>query len=97
MAPPNVEEVVADAEERDGLEGHDGREVGGELLVSHKVLASVFVCSRLSRDQRIVDIPSHAETDVETSLPVHAQHASPHRGFHLRSWPPQCPCRTEMG
>lgn len=31
MAPADVEEVVADAEEGDGLEGDDGAEVGGEL------------------------------------------------------------------
>lgn len=31
MAPPDVEEVVAYAEEDDGLEGEDGGEVGGEL------------------------------------------------------------------
>jgi hypothetical protein len=31
VAPAYVKEVVADAEERDGLEGDDGAEVGGEL------------------------------------------------------------------
>ena len=31
VAPPDVEEVVAYAEEDDGLEGEDGGEVGGEL------------------------------------------------------------------
>lgn len=33
MAPADVEEVVADAEEGDGLEGDDGAEVGGELCI----------------------------------------------------------------
>ena len=32
MAPPDVEEVVADAENDDGLEGEQGGEVGGELV-----------------------------------------------------------------
>lgn len=31
VPPPDVEEVVADAEDDDGLEGEDGGEVGGEL------------------------------------------------------------------
>lgn len=31
MAPADVEEVIADAEDDDGLEGEDGGEVGGEL------------------------------------------------------------------
>lgn len=31
MPPPDIEEVVADAEDGDGLEGEDGGEVGCEL------------------------------------------------------------------
>ncbi len=32
MAPSNVEEIVADAEESDGLERNNGTKVGSELL-----------------------------------------------------------------
>lgn len=32
MSPSDIEEVVADAEEADGLQRDDGREVGCELV-----------------------------------------------------------------
>lgn len=36
VPPSNVEEVVADSEESDGLEGDDGAQVGGKLGRSHQ-------------------------------------------------------------
>lgn len=43
MAPADVEEVVADAEEGDGLEGDDGAEVGGELCIRRSVTHTLYL------------------------------------------------------
>lgn len=42
MAPADVEEVVAEAQDDDGLKGEEGREVGCELCTH---ISSCFTCT----------------------------------------------------